>query len=658
MFEELNQSFSYEEISTAISQLKHGRSCGPDGLINEFYIYGKTELIPVLLVLFNKIFEIGHFPEGWSEGYIIPLHKKGSINNPENYRGITLLSTLGKLFSRVLNNRLSSWAENYSVYIESQTGFRKNMGTVDNIFVLHGLITHMLNAGKKLYCGFIDFTKAFDYVVRENLWTKLIKIGLRGNILNIIKAMYKGIKSKVKYLNRLSNEFYCDLGVRQGECLSPFLFSMFLNDIEEQFILKSLDGVDIGIIKLFVLLYADDMVIFSESAEGLQKGFDVLADYCNRWKVKVNTNKTKVVIFRKGGILPRNLKFTFEGKDIQIVKSFSYLGIVLTQGAAFTEAQKTLAGQAQKAIFKLNTYLYHYTNITVKHKLDLFDKLVLPILNYSCEVWGFIPALSIERVHTRFCKQALGVKISTQNDFVYGELGRRNLIVQRHFKIIKYWLKVVQLNENKLVKCIYNMMLQDLELFPNKTNWALLVRDLLASLGFFEVWLEQSVGDINFFLSFLKQRLNDAFIQNWHARLENSTRALFYRNFCYSSFGFRAYLNHVNLSKFRNALSRLRVSSHNLEIEAGRWHKPVSKPFSERICLICSTLEDEYHFVLVCSLYQDLRKLYINKYYWKRPNMYKFIELMSNENVTTLKNLSVYVYKAFKIRNDTLYDDG
>ena len=76
MFEELNQSFSYEEISTAIIQSKDGRSCGPDGLLNEFYIYGKTKLIPVLLVLFNKIFEIGHFPEGWSEGHIIPLHKK------------------------------------------------------------------------------------------------------------------------------------------------------------------------------------------------------------------------------------------------------------------------------------------------------------------------------------------------------------------------------------------------------------------------------------------------------------------------------------------------------------------------------------------------------------------------------------------------------
>ena len=87
----------------------------------------------------------------------------------ENYRGITLLSVLGKLFTRVINNRLGEWAENYFLLIEAQVGFRPGMGTVDNIFVLHGLITHMLNTGKKLYCTFIDFTKAFDYVVRDNL---------------------------------------------------------------------------------------------------------------------------------------------------------------------------------------------------------------------------------------------------------------------------------------------------------------------------------------------------------------------------------------------------------------------------------------------------------------------------------------------------------
>ena len=110
------------------------------------------------------------------------------------------------------------------------------MGTVDNIFVLHGLITHMLNTGKKLYCTFIDFTKAFDYVVQDNLRYKIITLGIRGKISNIIKSIYANVKLRVKFCNKLGNQFTCSLGVRQGECLSSILFPLYLNDIEEQFI--------------------------------------------------------------------------------------------------------------------------------------------------------------------------------------------------------------------------------------------------------------------------------------------------------------------------------------------------------------------------------------------------------------------------------------
>ena len=224
MFEELNLNFSQNEILKSIKQLKSNKSGGPDMLINEFFIHGKQVLVPILCSLFNKVFEYGFFPEEWSEGYIVPLHKKGNLNDVENYSGITLLSALGKLFTRVVNNRLSEWSENYFVLIEAQAGFRANMSTVDDIFVLHGLISHILNHGEKIYCAFIDFTKAFDYVVRENLWYKLVKLGLRGKILNIIKSIYRSVKSRVKYCNKLGNEFYCKLGVRQGECLSPLFF--------------------------------------------------------------------------------------------------------------------------------------------------------------------------------------------------------------------------------------------------------------------------------------------------------------------------------------------------------------------------------------------------------------------------------------------------
>ena len=181
MFEELNIGISREEILNAIKQLKLNKSSGPDMLINEFFVHGKCILAPTLCILFNKIFDKGHFPEEWSEGYIVPLHKKGSINDVDNYRGITLLSVLGELFTRILNNRLSEWAENYHVLIEAQAGFRPGMSTIDNVFVMHGLLSHILNQGDKLYCAFVDYTKAFDYIVRENLWYKMIKYGLRGN---------------------------------------------------------------------------------------------------------------------------------------------------------------------------------------------------------------------------------------------------------------------------------------------------------------------------------------------------------------------------------------------------------------------------------------------------------------------------------------------
>lgn len=147
-----------------------------------------------------------------------------------------------------------------------------------NVFTVHLLI----------------FKRAFDFVVRDILWYKLSKYGVKGKLLKLIQSMYDNVKSKVKVSNNLSEDFVCLLGVQQGKCLSPFLFCMYLNDLEETLILNGVEGIVIDInMKLCILLYADDIVLFSKTAEDLQHSLNVLSVYCTKWKLTVNVQKTK-----------------------------------------------------------------------------------------------------------------------------------------------------------------------------------------------------------------------------------------------------------------------------------------------------------------------------------------------------------------------------
>ena len=262
----------------------------------------------------------------------------------------------------------------------------------------------------------------------------------------------------------------CCLGVRQGECLSPILFSMYLNDIEREYILKGAEGVDIGMLKLFLLLYADDIILFANDKENLQLSRNILENCCKRWKLKVNTQKTKVMVFRKGGRLRDNISFYYDGAELKIVNKFVYLGVTFTTGGSFHETQNCLAGNGLKAIFKMNKYLYKFTDISIKHRLDRFDKLIVPILCYGADCWGFIQAPAIERVHLRFLKTILRVKTSTPNDLVYAELGRQTLRTKRLVQIINYWFKILTSQDTKYIKHVYNFMLQDVEAHPNKVN--------------------------------------------------------------------------------------------------------------------------------------------------------------------------------------------
>ena len=153
-------------------------------------------------------------------------------------------------------------------------------------------------------------------------------------------------------------------------------------------------------------------------------------------------------------------------------------------------------------------------------------------------------------------------------------------------------------------------MLNDIENKPNWLNWASKLRDLLSNLGFHGAWLNQRVGNKNIFLAKVRQRLTDNFNQNLNSRLTESNRANSYSIFL-SNFNLQLFLKTVKVTGFRVALSKLRVSSHRLEIEVGRWTRPNRIPIEQRKCRICNMIEDEFHFLLECKSYNQIRKKYI-----------------------------------------------
>ena len=153
--------------------------------------------------------------------------KKGEHTDPNNCRGITLLSILGRVFTIILNKRLTKWTESNKIISENQAGFRKGYQTFDHIFTLQTLAEQYINKKQKLFVCFVDFKKAYDLVWRNGLFYKLVKYGISSKIKNMISSLYSNVKSYVKVNDTLSKSFGCSLGLFQGCVLSPILFLLF-----------------------------------------------------------------------------------------------------------------------------------------------------------------------------------------------------------------------------------------------------------------------------------------------------------------------------------------------------------------------------------------------------------------------------------------------
>ena len=350
-----------------------------------------------------------------------------------------------------------------------------------------------------MYAAFVDFEKAFDRVDRKLLWDKLNTQHVSTKMVRLLKSMYTSVQSCVKTSSGLTGYFNCPAGVKQGCILSPLLFCLFLNDLQN-FISFGSYGIDLDMCTIYILLFADDLVLFAESKVELQRLINRLKLYCDTFKLKINLNKTNIMVFRNGGYLRHYEKWFYDNIPLRVVTYYKYLGLVISSRLSWYVCQKTLAEQASKALFAIKSKLSQFgapsSNILFK---NIYTK-ILPILTYGAEIWYEHESKDIEKVHNDFCKYVLKVTKFTPNAFARGELGRYTIGHVRSVKFLKYWIRILKMSNDRFPQICYKLQCKWLEGNPRTNCWVGHLRDLLLAYGFGYAWYNQGVGnEHNFF---------------------------------------------------------------------------------------------------------------------------------------------------------------
>jgi hypothetical protein len=669
-FTELDFKITESEIMKGIANLKNGKAAGPDGICNELLKHSTHAMLAPLQKIFNLVLTSGVYPDSWARGFIKPLHKKEDPLIPNNYRGITITSVMGKLFNSILNARIINFLDKQKLMCSEQIGFKAKSRTSDHIFVIKALMDKAKKERKPLYMCFVDFQKAFDSISHPCLLYKLLKMNMNGCVYQLIKDMYRKTILQVNVGKGLTTDFTSDVGVRQGDNLSPTLFNLYINDIPRIFD-NTCKPVSLGARSLSCLLYADDLVLLSESADGLKNALNRLSEYCNDWGLTVNPKKTKALVFndKKGDV-----KLTIDSTDIESVNEVTYLGTVIDKNGTFQSCLKGLYCKGLKAMFKLRKALSPMPK--VETGVHLFNHMIKPILLYGSEIWSYalfgirnsknIQAHNIaQRYHSKkpeiescqlkYCKSLLGLPRNTDNCVAYGELGVYPLYIEAIDRMLKYWHALEKNTSNVLLHDAYACVKVLHQKGANTwLSFANSIRDITGSRNTRAPTLDE--------IRALKTKMRKLYRQYWETNLQSDTKSRSihgrklrtYRKFK-TIFGTETYLISCTNPNWRMSLTRFRASAHRLAIEMGRRSRTA---LENRLCTKChlNMIEDEWHFLFVCPLYQDVREIMMNLILNKSPQFHQLDNddqlcwLMSNQDREIITALANYVHTAMNIR--------
>lgn len=381
-----------EEMTHTILSLKSNSTTGCDNISSDLLKRHVKLVVPPLTHIFNKCLEYGIFPTNLKLSEVRPIYKGGDRDRVINYRPISILPSLSKVFERLLNKRLVNYMEGEGLLSGAQFGFRRNRGTDDAIHTLTNCIASNLDSGRKCLAIFLDLAKAFDTISVPILLEKLERLGIRGSQLKLFESYLKERSQCVRMGNCTSSYLSITYGVPQGSILGPTLFLVYINDL-----------TNLSIPQGKIISYADDTALifnannWDEVFNYAQRGLDVVKKWLHNNILTMNSDKTKYLAFSirnppnmltaEHCLIPHNCSDidNCNCPPLERVSNFKYLGIIIDQNLSFKLHIKALTGRVRKLIYIFKT-LRQIADL--KLLKQVYFSLCQSIINYGIIVWG------------------------------------------------------------------------------------------------------------------------------------------------------------------------------------------------------------------------------------------------------------------------------
>jgi hypothetical protein len=400
------QPTNQNEVKQIISNMKN-KNGGIDGINSNILKALSNKICNPLVKIFNNCLEKEIWPNALKTAEVIPLHKANEKHLQNNYRPISLISNLAKIFEKLIHKRFIDFFNKHNLISNRQYGFRKNMGTKDALAQITNLLYNKLDKSEPIAITFLDLAKAFDTVDHQILLDKLHRYGIRGKAYNIIKNYLSNRQQKVRINNKYSKYRTVNTGIPQGTILGPLLFIIYINDML------------FSIPEESILSYADDtaIIVTGKNWKEIETKMNQLLQIISIWlalnRLSLNTDKTVYMEFgNTRNSTPKNLNISIQGKQIQRVDSTKYLGVILDSNLKWEIHIDNIYNKKKYLIF----IFYKLAKIMpTQTLLMLYHAFFHSIISYGLIAWGGAYKGRIRRLQGL---QTRIIKIISKNSFL------------------------------------------------------------------------------------------------------------------------------------------------------------------------------------------------------------------------------------------------